>query len=64
MKIFLVGFNPVRRDFSLGGRQIKLSAANQVTQMILECVLYLGVPDGRLIGLRPQVVDVVRPSTS
>src|SRR5712671_5542973 len=64
VKVLFVRRDPIRRDVLLGGGEIQLPVANQIVQAIFKRILHARVPDGRGIGLRPQVSYVVGAAES
>ncbi len=60
MEVLLVSGDPVPCDLLLGCRQLERSVTNQIPQPILQFILDACVPCSRRVGMRPEVVDVIR----
>ena len=58
--VFLVRLNPVHRDLMLSGLEIDFPGADEIMQSYLKHILHVGVPGGRMVGLRPKVSYRVR----
>ena len=57
MEIFLVGGNPIGRNFPLRYRQTQTAVANHLPKPIFQRVFHVRVPCGR-VGVRPEIVNI------
>ncbi len=57
--VLLPASDPVRRDALLGIGQRYLTSADETVKLVLKSVLF-GVAGPRIVGLWPEVLDLVR----